>query len=275
MARIFISANASDASVLASALEAASFEVVGDGVPKSEGSEHALEAADAALVVLPEFGDRMETRLRVLNAAVARGMPVVLVETPAAAPVPGIEDFVRLRSDLQRDVGPVVSSLQALLRNSERTAHKPGRQRSRMLVEKEALHWRTLLRDAAMDDERFTRHIFMFLSELGVELTPPREVGPDFVAWSEELGGVLGNPFLVEIKRRLPGIEEPHDRWIQRAGVQTLVVLVGEEFAEASTRWTIHGGSVIEVSAVELVDATEGGSLLDGFARILWRVGVR
>lgn len=192
------------------------------------------------------------------------------------AELPAATVTVRLdRTDLTN----VVELLKTMLEHTP-IAGEHGAAVSGPTLGPEALQFVASIRQAS-DADRLTRQAAMFLSQAGVALAPPSERGPDFIGWSDSLGSVFGNPFLVEIKKVGSPPNDPHRltdsarRWLATSGVKTAFVLIVSEFAEPALTSTREGGLVIELPLVELIEATQSRSLLDAIRLLVERTGVR
>lgn len=278
MTRLFISYRSADSEVvevLRTAFAAQSWETTSvGGVADSEALEDlglggAIAAADAVIVLLPAVESSWVHHE--VEAAQARGKPVLLIETPGSvAPGIGLWDKPTIRWDL-KDSAPILRAVNMVLRTSPAVDGRASTPRP-ALSTVQARHWVESIRMAEAD--RFERQVTMMLSHSGLDLSPPEEVGVDLVAWSDDTSNLLGNPFGIEIKRVLnPSVEERAHSWLARSGVSSLLFLVGES-PDVVVTSTDLGRLVLVLPVLELVDELGGTGFGDAVRALALRAGV-
>jgi hypothetical protein len=275
--RIFISAAASDdTSALADALAQAGFEPVGTGSAElghnwPDVIRSTIASAALVVAVLPP-ADSDWVRAEI-DGARQLGKPIVLIETSLSRrPDADLREYTTLRSDLE-EITPIILAIRARLGHPVLQGASPPVS-SPALTQGQVRQWTTSIKGAS-DDERLERQVSMMLANAGIELSPPGEIGPDFVGWSEGLASVAGNPFLIEIKRDASRIDDVAERqWLSRAGLRTLLLLLGSENDDVALVSTAEGQTVLQLPVVELIHELGQSSLVDAVRTLLRRTGV-
>jgi hypothetical protein len=275
--RIFISsASKADNDSVAGALMRAGFEPHDNsslplGEDRSRGFVSALSSSSAFIAVLPP-ANRSAWVYSEIESAAQVGIPVVIVVTSASAPgPPSLPRYVTLRSDLD-DLNPIIQALRAAIQH----AAKPGvvAVASRPALDPGTGRRWTRSLENAVDESRFERQVSMMLTSVGIELQPPDDTGPDFVGWSDSVTDLLGNPFLVEIKRNESDVDDiAQRRWLAQSGVRSLILLLGPETDVAVER-SSDGYTIFHLPVIALVDAMQRRSLSEAFRELVERAGM-
>jgi hypothetical protein len=275
--RIFISAAASDdTSALTDALAEAGFEPVGAGSAElghnwSDVIRSTIASAALVVAILPPAdSDWVRTEI---DGARQLGKPIILIETSLSRrPDANLREYTTLRSDLEK-LTPIILAIRARLGHPALQGASPPVS-GPALSQGQVRQWTRAIKGAS-DDDRLERQVSMMLADAGIELSPPGEIGPDFVGWSEGLANVAGNPFLIEIKRDASRVDDVAERqWLSRAGLRTLFLLLGSENDDVALVSTAEGQTVVQLPVVELVHELGRSSLVDAVRTLLRRTGV-
>lgn len=276
--RVFVFAeDPDDRSAVVTALRQAEYVVATGSTTEVTLQPFPLELAQAVVAVVPSTPPGIDGMQAVWQAR-ALGVPLMLIETPTSLPFTGPQiATITVRLSL-RDLQPVVGFLRTMLEHTRASGEVSPAFEAGPVLGAEAAQFAASIRNAA-DESRLTRQAAMFLSRAGVELGVPDEPGPDFIGWSDSLGSVFGNPFLIEVKRFSEPLNDPHAssdqarRWILQSGVRTALFLLGSEYAEPSIGGTSEGGLVVELPLIELAEETEARSLHEAVLVLLRRTG--
>ncbi len=236
----FISAPAgAELGVLRTALEARGLSVL---VPRDLAvgadwaSEIQRELLRADLVVGVLTAERQSPWvLFELGQASALGRRIVLITSPQSEPIPfSLHDFLVLRIDLDNQLAIGFAFDQLLSApaqvKEERIAQSKslvalGPKVDRLIISLEQLlrrrDWRPV-QDALADALRAAGADIVVTS-------PARDTGPDLAVWSDVLEPFVGNPILVEVKRRIQG----------RDGARRAVRQLASYIEASGSRWAI------------------------------------
>lgn len=281
--QIFVAAAAqSDEQFLVTTLRRAGYEpITAEATPHpkltfGEFMQREVPRSAAVVAVLPPVGsDRVVPAT--LSLALDAGIPVLLVETETSQPADGaLRSVLTVRSNLQDDGDPIVTALDALVRHSNRQPRSTDHSDEPALRESRSRDWVERIRNSSADPAQFSRSVSMLLSEVGVELQAPPDRGIDFIGWSDALGAVVGNPFLIEIKSSGESAEvrEQSERWLRASGVRTALILTSNEFQDPWLDASADGHSMLCMSAVELAGSLGSHSLRGAIEEALRRIGI-
>lgn len=233
------------------------------GTPYGTAVIEAVRTADLVVVVLPGR-EASASPFVEAGAALALDKPMLLISPSADRWVPSdLKHLQVTQADLDNRRALRTALSRALGRPTAVVRKVPDTTRS---LGNEADQFIAVLREsvAQRDEGRFSRTMLMALSAAGLQLGSQARVGfsdqpdrADFVGWSDTLGDVLGNPFVIELKIGLPGpgVVEQLRALPRATGVQTVLLLIGaEQWSSPRTLEGTGGGSVLVIDAASFLE---------------------